>query len=148
MKFIHDLLFPVHASQLARQQALTELYCKRLNRRKAERQKMLLDMKKLQTQMKELTKAHNKEHNKQHNLILKYERKLETLYDKVDTRRRCGPKSKQQPTYLPEKIVDMRNNKYCVKWQDYKEHSWEHSTADVIRLNPHLVQAYKSSRSK
>lgn len=145
MKFLHDLFFPTHARQLVRQTALTKSYCKRLNKKKAESHKMVLNMEKLHAQVKDLTKTNNK----QHNLIVRYESKLDTLFAKCDTMRTtCGPKSKKkpEPTYLPERIVGMRNNKYCVQWKGYKEHSWEPSTADVIRLNPHLVQAYKSSR--
>lgn len=116
---------------------------------------MLLDMKKMKAQTKDLTKSYTETHDKQLKLIVRYERELETLYDKVDrmrtssrskSKKKCRPKSKKQvePTYLPEKIVDMRNNKYCIKWKGWEEPTWEHSTAEVIRLNPHLVQAYKN----
>ena len=155
MKFLHNILFPAKARQLAHYQTLNLDYCKKLDKKKVESHNMLLDMKKMKAQTKDLTKSYTETHDKQLKLIVRYERELETLYDKVDrmrtssrskSKKKCRPKSKKQvqPTYLPEKIVDMRNNKYCIKWKGWEEPTWEHSTAEVIRLNPHLVQAYKN----
>ena len=146
MKFLHKLLFPTQASQLAHHQTLNLDYCKRLDKKKAESYNMLLDMKKLKAQMKDLKKTLDARLR----LNVRYERELETVYKDVDKLRQiCRPmrnKEAEEPTYLPEKIVDMRNNKYCIKWKGWEEPTWEHSTAEVIRLNPHLVQAYRSTR--
>lgn len=146
MKFLHKLLFPTQASQLAHHQTLNLDYCKRLDKKKAESDNMLLDLKKLQAQIKDL----NKTLDARLRLNIRYEQELERLYKGVDkVREICAPKRKKkkpEPTYFPEKIVDMRNNKYLIKWDGWEEPTWEHCTAEVIRLNPHLVQAYKSTR--
>ena len=145
MKFLHKLLFPAQASQLAYHQTLNLDYCKRLDKKKAESYNMLLDMKKLKAKIKDL----NKTLDARLRLNVRYEGEVERLYGKLDKLRRPKRnKEAEEPTYLPEKIVDMRNNKYCIKWQGWEEPTWEHSTAEVIRLNPHLVQAYRSTRKR
>lgn len=86
-------------------------------------------IKKLKAENEELTK----DFNEQLALLVDYEKRLDEYKKQVNTLMYTSE------TYRPKEILQSRNGKYLIQW----EPSWESAKSEVVKLNPHLVQAFK-----
>ena len=121
MKYtLYNVLFPTKAKELTDAKTVAKEKDKII-------EKLKTSTKKKDKVIEELTK----ETNRQLARLVKYERKLETLMYTNEE-------------YHPDKIVDLRNGKYCIQWKP----TWEPVQSEVVRLNPRLVEEFNDQRSK
>ena len=85
-------------------------------------------IKKLKAEKEELTK----DFNEQLALLVDYEQQL------VDFQKQVNTLMYTSETYRPKEILQSRNGKYLIQW----EPSWESAKSEVVKLNPHLVEAF------
>lgn len=116
MKYtLHNVIFPNKAKALSDAKAVVRKNGKTI--------------KKLEAENEELTK----EYNEQLALLVKYEKEMQEYKKQVETLMYTNE------TYRPKEILQSRNGKYLIQW----EPSWESAKSEVVKLNPHLVQAFK-----
>ena len=121
MKYtLHNVIFPNKAKELADAQATVLKNGKTI--------------KKLKEEKEELTK----EYNEQLALLVKYEKEMQEYKKQVETLMYTNE------TYRPKEILQSRNGKYLIQW----EPSWESAKSEVVKLNPHLVQAFRKPLTK
>lgn len=116
MKYtLHNVIFPNKAKALSDAKAVVRKNHKTI--------------KKLEAEKEELTK----DFNEQLALLVDYEKQLEQYKKQVNTLMYTSE------TYRPKEILRYRNGKYLMQWQP----SWESAKSEVVKLNPHLVEAFK-----